>query len=78
MRTVTAIGALTGDRRTYRFPDTIGDHAAGAGLVAVPMGTEPTTQEVFAHLTGNVGRFIWPSSTADPPDPGVADIRSNP
>jgi DNA-binding SARP family transcriptional activator/ABC-type transport system substrate-binding protein len=76
--TVTAIDALTGDRRTYRFPDTIGDLAAGAGLVVVPMGTEPTTQQVFAHLTGNVGRFVWPSYTADPPDPAVADIRSNP
>jgi DNA-binding SARP family transcriptional activator/ABC-type transport system substrate-binding protein len=76
--TVTAIDALTGDRRTYRFPHAIGDHAAGAGLVAVPMGTAPTTQQVFAHLTGNVGRFVWPSSAADPPDPAVADIRSNP
>jgi ABC-type transport system substrate-binding protein len=76
--TVTAIDALTGDRRTYRFPHGIGDLAVGAGLVVVPMGTAPTTGEILARVTGNVGRFIWPSSIADPPDPAVADIRSNP
>jgi DNA-binding SARP family transcriptional activator len=76
--TVTAIDALTGDRRTYRFPHAIGDLAAGAGLVVVPMGTQPTTGEILARVTGHVGRFVWPSSIADPPDPAVADIRSNP
>ena len=41
----------------------------GAGLVVVPMGTQPTTGEILARVTGHVGRFIWPSSLADPPIP---------
>jgi DNA-binding SARP family transcriptional activator/ABC-type transport system substrate-binding protein len=76
--TVTAIDAVTGRRRTYRFPHAIGDLAAGAGVVAVPLGTQPTTHQVFAGLTGKVARFIWPSHTTDPGDPAVADIRLNP
>jgi DNA-binding SARP family transcriptional activator/ABC-type transport system substrate-binding protein len=76
--TVTAIDAVTGSRRRYRFSHAIGDLAAGAGVVAVPVSGEPTTDQVFAGLTGKVARFIWPSHTTDPGDPAVADIRLNP
>jgi DNA-binding SARP family transcriptional activator/ABC-type transport system substrate-binding protein len=76
--TVTAIDAVSGRRRTYRFPHAIGDLAAGAGVVAVPLSTEPSMDQVFAGVTGKVARFIWPSHTTDPGDPAIADIRLNP
>lgn len=76
--TVTRIDAVTGEQRTYPMDHPAQMLAAGSDLVAVAPGTGRTYEDIFAGLKGNVARFLVPGYVADPPDPAVQDIRSNP
>jgi ABC-type transport system substrate-binding protein len=75
---VTAIDTVTGALRSYRMGYVLGPVAAGAGVVAVAVGSQRSYDEVLAGLEGNVARILLPAYFTTTQEPAVTDVTSNP
>jgi len=69
--TVSAIDALTGGRRTFRFEHPVQGVAAGSGVLLVTLGPGLTYEDVIGGLDGRVARLFVPSGYLATPDPAI-------
>ena len=69
--TVTAIDAVTGSTRTYRFDHPLQAVAAGSGRVLVQMNEGRTYEDRIDALRGSVARLIVQGYQLDTPDPAL-------
>ena len=73
--TVSAIDALTGARRTFRFEHPVQGVAAGSGVLLVTLGPGLTYEDVIGGLDGRVAKFFVPAGYLATPDPANLEER---